>query len=133
MRPRSGCRRPCTRWRRGKVADGGRATAGPGALSSMRLLFATAAEGDRTGLLTGLVMLAVANVLQPLFPLLFGRLVDAVTRDSPDVGAAAVAGAAIALTSAGAAAGINYSQMFLWNVWERMTITIDEQLVRLTG
>jgi ATP-binding cassette subfamily B protein len=106
---------------------------GAGALSSIRLLFATAARSDRAGLLIGMTMLLVSTVLQPLFPLLFGRLVDAVVRESPDVSAAAAAGAAIALTSAGAAAGRNWSSMFLWNVWERMTITIDQQLVDLTG
>jgi ATP-binding cassette subfamily B protein len=103
----------------------------PGALASLRLLFATAARADRAGLVGGLVALTAATVLQPLFPLLFGRLVDTVNRPSPDLRAAGLAGAAMAAASAGAAVGINFSNMFLWNVWERMTITIDEQLVDL--
>src|SRR3954462_3172688 len=115
------------------MADPARSAGDPGALASMRLLFKTAAASDRTGLTIGLLALGVATVLQPLFPLLFGRLVDTVAQPSPDLTAAGLAGSAMAASAAGAAIGINYSRMYFWNVWERMSVTIDTQLVDLAA
>jgi ATP-binding cassette, subfamily B, bacterial len=118
------------------VAEAAVAPAGArpiGTVSSLRLMFATAAESDRRGLVGGIAMLMVATLLQPLFPLLFGRMVDVVGRQPPDLAAAGVAAATIAVTSAGAAVGINYSQVFLWNVWEQTAVTLDRRLVALAG
>ena len=38
-----------------------------------------------------------------------------------------------ASVSVGGRAAGSYSSLFGWNLWERMTVTIDEQLVALTG
>src|SRR5438477_12175454 len=100
------------------------------ALIGVRSLFANARRADPKGVRIGLTLLFGSSVLRPLFPLLFKLLIDAVT--SGNVGSAFALGVSVAVVSAlGGAAG-SYSSMYLWNVWERMTIVIDEQLVALT-
>ncbi|MFL5797970.1 MAG: ABC transporter ATP-binding protein [Actinomycetota bacterium] len=101
------------------------------ALSGVRLLFATAAATDRVGLWTSMSLGLVASLLGPLFPLFFRSLVDAATRG--DAGAVTRAAVIIALLTAVTRAAFSYSTMFGWNVWERMTITIDGQLVAMAG
>ena len=100
-------------------------------LSALRLLFSTAAATDRVGLYTSLSLGLASSLLLPLFPLFFKILVDAaVEHDTRRVTGVAVA---IALLSAVGVAARSYSSMFGWNVWERMSFTIDEQLVTLAA
>jgi ATP-binding cassette, subfamily B, bacterial len=112
------------------VPEASRSETGPGALTSIRLLFSTAAEGDRRGLRAGLGLLVAAGVARPIYPLLFKFLVDGATQDR--ISTVAGAGVAIALLSVGTFTAGGYASMLLWNVWERMTVTIDEQLVAMT-
>jgi ATP-binding cassette subfamily B protein len=109
--------------------DRAQAAPGTGALTSLRLLFSTAIATDRTGLSAGLALLLLASFLRPLYPLLFADVVDAAARQQVATGTAV---AIAATTALGIACG-SYSSMFLWNVWERMTITIDRQLVTMAG
>jgi ATP-binding cassette, subfamily B, bacterial len=112
-----------------RPADGGQTAPGAGALTSLRVLFSTAIATDRTGLSAGLALLLAASILRPLYPLLFADLVDAAARHEVATGTAV----AIALITAVGIACSSYGSMFLWNVWERMTITIDRQLVTMAG
>ena len=103
----------------------------PPALSGLRLLFSTAAASDRRGVYATLGLGFVASVLWPLFPLTLKLLIDAaVQRRFGTVTAAAVV---LATVSVLGGAAWSYAHMFGWNVWERMTITIDEQLVAMTA
>jgi ATP-binding cassette, subfamily B, bacterial len=99
------------------------------ALSGFRFLFATAARTDRLGLYASLALGFTASILSSVFPLLFKVLVDGAARSSTT--AVTASAVAIAATSTAAIAARSYSLMFGWNVWERMTIVIDEQLVGL--
>ncbi len=101
------------------------------ALTGIRLLFATAAASDRRGVYATLALGFVASLLMPLFPLLFKVLIDAATDGNLRVVTAAAIGMAVIAT--GGRAAWSYAHMYGWNVWERLTITIDEQLVALTG
>src|SRR4051812_42032158 len=100
-------------------------------LSGIRLLFATAAEGDRAGLYASLGMGLAGSLLTPLFPLVFRILVDGAVRGR--TGVVTVAAVALAVLSAAGQAAWSYGYMFGWNVWERMTFTIDEHLVSMTA
>jgi ATP-binding cassette subfamily B protein len=100
-------------------------------VSALRLLFSTAAATDRVGLYASLGLGLLASFLTPLLPLFFKILIDAaVEHDKGTVTAVAVA---IALVSAVGVAARAYSGMFGWNVWERMSFAIDEQLVTLAA
>jgi ATP-binding cassette subfamily B protein len=101
------------------------------ALLGFRFLFAAAAATDRIALWAGLALLFGSAAITPFFPVAFKVLVDGAT--SGRSATVAVAAVAIALLSAGSRAGSSFASMFLWNLWERMTITIDEQLVALTA
>jgi ATP-binding cassette, subfamily B, bacterial len=103
----------------------------PPALSGIRLLFITAAATDRVGLFASLALGLAASLIGPLFPLVFKFLVDAAVRgDTATVTAAAVG---LGVLSAGSSAARSYSVMFGWNLWERMTVTIDEQLASMSA
>ncbi len=97
----------------------------------MRLLLATASASDRVGLWASLGLGLVSSMLIPLFPLAFKLLVDGATRGN--TGLVTGAAVAIAVLSAGSRAASSYAVIFGWNVWERMTITVDEQLVTMAG
>jgi ATP-binding cassette subfamily B protein len=102
----------------------------PRATSGIALLLRTAAATDRRGLVVSLGLGLVASLLTPLFPLLFKALVDgAVRADTESVTAAAVA---VAVLQAASHATGSYSSIFGWNLWERVTVSIDERLVGLT-
>jgi len=101
------------------------------ALSGIRLLLRTAAGTDRAGLLLSLGLGLAGSLLMPLFPLLFKVLVDAALRS--DTTAITLGAVALAAVSVGGRAAGSYASLFGWNLWERMTVTIDEQLVALTG
>ena len=97
----------------------------------MRLLFSTAAAGDPSGFRVGMALLVVSAVLRPLFPLLFKVLVDGVL--GHHVASVVLAAVGLGLVTAGGTAAGSYSSLYLWNVWERMTVTIDEQLVGMAS
>jgi ATP-binding cassette, subfamily B, bacterial len=103
----------------------------PPALSGIRLLVRTAAATDRAGLLLSVGLGLAGSLLMPLFPLLFKVLIDAALRS--DTEAITMTAVALAAVSVGGRAAGSYSSLFGWNLWERMTVTIDEQLVALTG
>jgi ATP-binding cassette, subfamily B, bacterial len=103
----------------------------PAALSGFRLLFSTAARTDARSFWAGMILWLVSSVLYPFFPLAFKVLIDGVTTQR--TGVITAAAVAIALLSAGSRASQYYSYMIMWNVWERMTITIDEQLVAVSA
>src|SRR5205823_5535702 len=83
------------------------------------------------GLYASLALGGAASLLAPLFPLVFKILVDAAVRHDTATVTGAAVGVAV-LATAGVAAR-SYAVMFGWNVWERVTITIDEMLVALAG
>jgi ATP-binding cassette, subfamily B, bacterial len=93
----------------------------------MRLLLRAALETDRRGLLRSVGAGLVGAVLAPLFPLLFGALVDAAARVDTRAAIAAAAGIAVCIVVGQGAGG--YSTIHGWNLWERMTVTLDERLV----
>jgi ATP-binding cassette subfamily B protein len=102
-----------------------------GGLAGTRLLLETASTTDPAGLWIGLGALVASAVLRPLFPLLFKILIDAVIqRRTATMTAAAVA---LGLSSAGSLVAASYAAMYLWNLWERMTITIDGDLVAVAA
>jgi ATP-binding cassette subfamily B protein len=101
------------------------------ALSSPRALLATAARTAPLDLYASLGLALVAALGLPLFPLLFKVLVDAAAGESS--GSVVPAAVAIAAVSTGALAARTFAAMFAWNLWERMTIVIDEQLVATAG
>jgi ATP-binding cassette subfamily B protein len=102
----------------------------PRATAGILLLLRTAAATDRRGLVLSLGLGFLSSLLTPLFPLLFKALVDgAVRSDTEAVTAAAVA---IAALQAGGHASGSYASIFGWNLWERVTVTIDGRLVGLT-
>ncbi len=101
------------------------------ARSGIGLFVSAARSADKVGLYASLSLGLAAALLAPLFPLVFKLLVDAaVRRDTATVTGAAVA---VAILSAAAIAARSYAVMFGWNVWERVTITLDERLVALSG
>lgn len=102
-----------------------------GALSSFRLLFSTAAETDRRALWGGLGLLLLSSALRPLYPLLLKVLIDGATQGRSGVMTTAAVSISV-VSTAGTAAG-SYASMILWNLWERMTITVDQQLVRMNA
>ncbi len=102
-----------------------------GRFVGMRMLFADARRNDPTGFWMSLLLGLVAALLSPLYPLLFKLLVDAAV-DHQTQRITAVA-AAIAVIIAGAGLAQSYAAMFGWNLWERMTFTIDEHLVALSA
>jgi ATP-binding cassette, subfamily B, bacterial len=108
------------------VAEGGRERA---TLRGVRTLFRAAARTDRSGFLAGMSLLALASILQPLFPLLFKVVVDAALHHTAAVATAAAVG--IAAVSAAGSAASSYASIFLWNVLERMTIAVDRDLVAM--
>ena len=95
------------------------------------MLFASARATDPGGLYTSIDSLVMA-LLAPLYPLLFKVLIDAAV-DHETTTTITVAAAAIAITSAVSAVAGSYSAMFGWNLWERMTFTLDERLVSATA
>jgi ATP-binding cassette, subfamily B, bacterial len=97
------------------------------ALSGPRALFATAARTAPLDLYASLALALIAALGLPLFPLLFKVLVDAAAGESS--GSVVPAAVALAAVSTGAVAARTFAAMFAWNLWERMTIVIDEQLV----
>ena len=101
------------------------------ALSSPRALFATAARTAPLDLFASLGLALISALGLPLFPLLFKVLVDAATGESTR--SAVPAAVALAAVSAGALAARSFAAMFAWNLWERMTIVLDEQLVATAG
>jgi ATP-binding cassette subfamily B protein len=103
----------------------------PPALAGIRMLFSTAAATDRTALFLSLGLSLVASLLSPLYPLVFKQLVDAAVNEQSQRMVAAAAG--IALLMAATAAAMGYAAVVGWNLWERMTVTIDEQLVTMAG
>ena len=101
------------------------------ALSGPRALLATAARTAPRELYASLGLALAASLALPLFPLLFKVLVDgAVERDGSSVTAAAIGVAAL---SVGGQCARSYAAMYAWNLWERMTIVIDEQLVAMAA
>ncbi len=95
------------------------------------MLFASARATDPGGLYTSIGLSLVMALLAPLYPLLFKVLIDAaVDHETTTI---TVAAAAIAITSAVSAVAGSYSAMFGWNLWERMTFTLDERLVSATA
>ena len=109
------------------TGSGGR----PPALAGIRLLFSTAAATDRTGLVASLGLSLLASLLLPLYPLVFKLLVDAAAQERSQ--RMVLAAAAMAALSATTGAMTSYAWMLGWNLWERMTVTIDEQLVTMAG
>jgi ATP-binding cassette subfamily B protein len=101
----------------------------PPALSGLRFLFTTAAATDRVLFWSGLLLWLGATVVNPLSPLFFKILIDGVVQQ--DSGAVMFAAIVMALLTAGGFYLHGYATMYMWNVWERMTITIDEQLVAM--
>src|SRR5215217_1204397 len=128
MRPRSRCRRRCTHSKRRQMSDARHH--GQDALESVRALFSAAHRMDPVGVRAGLAFSLGGSVLRPLYPLLFKILVDAALGGRTET--AIWAGLAIGVVSAVGGAAGGYASMYLWNVWERMSIVIDEQLVGLT-
>src|SRR3954451_755595 len=131
-RTRSRCRHRCIRWMKpvgNNTLNSRHETRS--ALSGIRLLFSAAASSDRRGVYATLAFGVAASLVIPLFPLLFKVLIDA----SADGDVAAVTAAAIGmvLIRVGGGAAWSYAHMYGWNVWERLTVTIDEQLVALNG
>jgi ATP-binding cassette, subfamily B, bacterial len=102
-----------------------------GALSGLRLLFSAAAASDRRGVYATLAFGIFASFVYPLFPLLFKVVIDAAAQG--DVKGVTAAAIGMALIRAGGGAAWSYAHMYGWNVWERLTITIDERLVALSG
>jgi ATP-binding cassette subfamily B protein len=113
--------------RRARAAAG---VGNPSALAGLRLLIATASRSDRFGLATSLLLGLLSSVLAAVFPLLFGYLVDASLRGAVVVITAFAV--AISLVQAGSVAARSFGSMLSWNLWERMTVAIDEMLVGLT-
>jgi ATP-binding cassette subfamily B protein len=97
------------------------------ALSSPRALLATAASTSPIGFYAGLGLALLTALATPLFPLLFKVLVDAAAGETS--GSVVPAAVALAVVSTGALGARSFAAMFAWNLWERMTIVIDEQLV----
>jgi ATP-binding cassette subfamily B protein len=80
---------------------------------------------------SGISLWLAASLLNPLFPLFFKLLIDGVVAgNTRTVTASAIV---LALLASGGRAMVGYATMYMWNVWERMTVTIDEQLVVMTG
>ena len=100
------------------------------ALSGLRFLFSTAAANDRRNFWAGFALWLLSSILRPLSPLAFKALIDSVIGGRPT--ASTIAAVLLVLFNVGSFYAWGYSTMFLWNVWERMTITIDEQLVSMT-
>src|SRR3954454_21083697 len=131
-RTRSGCRHRCIRWRNtvgNNTLNSRHETRS--ALSGIRLLFSAAASSDRRGVYATLAFGVAASLVIPLFPLLFKVVIDASADGNVTVVTAAAIG--MVLIRVGGGAAWSYAHMYGWNVWERLTITIDEQLVALNG
>ncbi len=102
----------------------------PPASAGIVLLLRTAADTDRRGLVLSLGLGLLASLLTPLFPLVFKALVDGAVRS--DTEAVTVAAVAIAAIQSGSHASGSYASIFGWNLWEHVTVSIDERLVGLT-
>jgi ATP-binding cassette subfamily B protein len=101
----------------------------PPALAGLRHLLAAARETDRRGLYLSVGMGLLAALVAPLFPLLFKVLIDAALRG--DRAAVVAAALGIAACTVGAGTARSLASLFSWNLWERMTVTLDERLVGL--
>jgi ATP-binding cassette, subfamily B, bacterial len=100
------------------------------ALSGLRFLITTAAATDKRQFWAGLILWVAASLVSPLSPLAFKALIDGVT--AHDDGAT-IAAVILAVLNVSGFFAWGYSSMFMWNVWERMTVTIDEQLVKMSA
>src|SRR4051812_49161620 len=131
MRGRLGCRPRCIR-SRSPMAEAhlARGPDRPPALAGLRFLYATAWATDRMALAASLVLRLAGSLLSPLYPLGFKLLVDGA--QSGDDAKVAWAAALIIVSQVLSLVCFSYAAIFGWNVWERMTVTLDAELVAVT-
>jgi ATP-binding cassette subfamily B protein len=101
----------------------------PSARAGLRLLVRMAWRTDRFALLVGVTAALVSAVLSAVFPWFYGGLVDAAIDGT--TGTIVAFAVALGLAQAAAMGLRSMSGMLSWNLFERMTVTLDQDLVGL--